>query len=87
MSEWIWLIVGVAWGLWVNLGDAKYYKGIMKLQTRYIDLLHKKLEGEVKDGKYVPEITWTNCAEQMPPYDDSVAVMVRLIGDKDIICS
>jgi len=25
----------------------------------------------VKDGKYVPEITWTNCAEQMPP-DDSI---------------
>lgn len=25
----------------------------------------------VKDGKYVPEITGTNCAEQMPP-DDSI---------------
>lgn len=33
------------------------------------------------------QITWTNCAEKMPPYDHSVAVMVRLIGDKDIICS
>ena len=46
MSEWIWLIVGVAWGLWVNLSDAQYYKRIMKLQTRYIDLLRKRLDGE-----------------------------------------
>ena len=49
MSEWIWLLVGVAWGLWVNLSDAQYYKNIMELQTRYIKLLHRKLYGEGYD--------------------------------------
>lgn len=44
MAEWIWLVIGAAWGLWVNLGDAKYYKNIMDLQTRYIKLLHKQLD-------------------------------------------
>lgn len=46
MSEWIWLVIGAAWGLWINLGDAKYYKNIVKLQQRYIDLLHRKLDGD-----------------------------------------
>lgn len=44
MSEWIWLVIGAAWGIWINLGDAKYYKRIMELQKRYIELLHKKMD-------------------------------------------
>lgn len=60
MSEWIWLIVGVAWGLWVNLSDAKYYKGIMELQDRYIKLLHKKYDDEPKLSLSVDE-----CKEAM----------------------
>ena len=46
MSEWIWLAIGAAWGLWVNLGDAKYYKHIVEFQKRYIDHLHRKIDKE-----------------------------------------
>lgn len=46
MIEWIWLIIGISWGLWVNLADASHYKNIVKLQRRYIDILHKKIDGE-----------------------------------------
>jgi len=46
MTEWLWLVIGMVWGMWVNLNDANYYKRLMELQKRYIDLLHKKLDGE-----------------------------------------
>lgn len=44
MSDWIWLIIGAAWGIWINLGDAKHHKAIAELQHRYIDRLHKKID-------------------------------------------
>lgn len=46
MSEWLWLIIGTAWGIWINLDDAKYYRNIVELQERYIELLHRKIDGE-----------------------------------------
>lgn len=46
VSEWIWLVIGATWGLWVNYNDANYYKNLAKLQQRYIDLLNRKLDGE-----------------------------------------
>ena len=33
------------------------------------------------------KIIWHNCADKMPPDDYSVAVLVKLIQDKDIICT
>jgi len=33
----------------------------------------------VKDGKYVPEITWTNCAEQVPP--NGLRVIIHAYGE------
>jgi hypothetical protein len=32
----------------------------------------------------VPEITWTNCAEQMPP-DDETEIIIRHVEDKELI--
>lgn len=46
MSEWIWMLIGMFWGVWVNYFDAYYYKNITRLQQRYIDLLHKRLDDE-----------------------------------------
>lgn len=37
-------------GIWINLGDAKYYKNIMDLQKRYIKHLHRKIDGEENDN-------------------------------------
>ncbi len=44
MAEWMWLLAGMFWGVWINYSDASYYKNISKLQERYINLLLKKLD-------------------------------------------
>jgi len=42
MSEWVWLLFGMAWGLWINHSDANHYKEVTKLQERLIYLFHNK---------------------------------------------
>ena len=32
----------------------------------------------------VPEITWTNCADEMPP-DDETEIIIRHVEDKELI--
>lgn len=44
MTEWLWLLAGMFWGIWINYSDASYYKEIVKLQERYINLLLEELE-------------------------------------------
>ena len=46
MIEWLWLLIGVCFGVWVDYTDSSYYKDIVRLQGDYIDLLHKKLDME-----------------------------------------
>lgn len=49
MTEWIWLVIGAAWGIWINLGDAKHYKDRVELQNLYIEHLHRKMGGDKND--------------------------------------
>ena len=44
MIEWLYLAIGMAWGMWINLNDANYYKKLTKLQERYIKILLEELD-------------------------------------------